>query len=88
MKIKKIFYTSKFEKNFTRLPLRIKRLAARKQKIFQINPFDSSLVTHKLTGRLGRKYSFSVNYSYRIVFIFENEDEVTFLDIGTHSIYQ
>ena len=88
MKIKKIRYRSKFVKKVRKLPTRIQELAFQKEDIFVKNPHDSRLKTHKLSGKLKNYYSFSINYSYRIVFVFEAKDIVTFIDIGTHSIYQ
>lgn len=57
-----------------------------KQKLalFQNNPFESSLRTHKLSGKLQELWSFSVEYDLRIVFYFVDENKVVFLDIGTH----
>lgn len=88
MRIQDIFYTSKFARNFKSLPQKIQKKAVRKENIFRKNPFHSSLKTHKLKGSLRNFYSFSVDYKYRIVFTFENENEVTFIDIGDHSIYK
>jgi addiction module RelE/StbE family toxin len=57
-----------------------------KQKLalFQQNPFETSLRTHKLSGRLNDLWSFSVEYDLRIVFYFADENKVVFIDIGTH----
>ena len=57
-----------------------------KQKLvlFQNNPFESSLRTHKLSGKLQELWSFSVEYDLRIVFYFVDENKVVFVDIGSH----
>jgi mRNA-degrading endonuclease YafQ of YafQ-DinJ toxin-antitoxin module len=57
-----------------------------KQKLtlFQNNPFETSLRTHKLSGRLNELWSFSVEYDLRIVFYFAEENKAVFTDIGTH----
>jgi toxin HigB-1 len=55
-----------------------------KIKLFQNNPFETSLRTHKLSGRLSELWSFSVEYDLRIVFYFADENKVVFIDIGTH----
>jgi len=88
MKIKKIYYTAKFGKNFKKLPDRVEKKAITNEKIFRQNPFDKRLKTHKLKGILKDFYSFSVGYKYRILFAFENRDEVTFADVGTHRVYR
>ena len=52
------------------------------------NPFEKSLRTHKLTGRLSGFWSFSINYHLRIIFYFIAENVVGFVNIGTHGIYK
>lgn len=83
-----IIYLPKFAKTYKKLPDKIKVLAEKKVKIFRNNPHDSRLKTHALSGELNGRWSFSVNYQYRIVFLFENRDRAIFLVIGTHEIYQ
>ena len=88
MRIRKIYYTSKFVRNFRCLSRNLQKKAAEKESVFRENPFHPSLKTHKLKGVLRNFYSFSVGYKYRIVFVFENGNEATFVDIGDHSIYR
>ena len=83
-----IYYATKFHKHFISLPKNIQQKAIAKEKIFRQNPLDSRLKAHLLTGSLKGYYSFSITYHYRILFIFEKDGSVTFIDIGTHSIYQ
>jgi len=87
MKIKNIYYSSHFEKVFKDLPSKIKKQAIEKEKIFRKNCFNKKLKTHKLKGKIKNYWSFSINYSYRILFEFSENNEVGFIDIGTHSIY-
>ena len=87
MKVNKITYSSHFAKAFKSLPEKIKELAIQKEKIFRADCFDSRLKTHKLKGKLKPYWSFSINYSYRILFEFQTDGEVSFIDVGTHSIY-
>jgi len=88
MKVKNIYYTSKFERSFRNIPRKVQKEAAAKEKVFRKNPFHPTLKTHRLKGPLRDFYSFSVDYRFRIVFAFENRNEVTFVDIGDHSVYQ
>ena len=88
MKIKNIYYSSHFEKAFGALPSGVKKLAIEKEKIFREDCFDKRLKTHKLKGKLDGYWSFSINYSYRILFEFSGGDEVGFIDAGTRSIYK
>lgn len=85
--IKNIFYSSRFKKSFQKLPTKIQKKACRLEKIFRKNCFDPQLKTHRLKGKYRNYFSFSITYSYRIVFEFY-EDGVLFIDIGTHEIYK
>ena len=53
-------------------------------ELFSKNPFNPRLRTHKLTGKLEGLWAFSVDYDYRIIFKFINEDEILLIDIGAH----
>lgn len=88
MKVKNIHYTSKFERNFKKLPRGVRKKAVEKENIFRKDPFHPILKTHRLKGPMRDFYSFSINYRYRIVFAFEDDSEVTFIDTGDHSIYR
>jgi len=48
----RIYYSSKFEREYKKLSKEIKKLAEEKETIFRNNPFDLKLDTHKLRGRL------------------------------------
>ena len=84
----KIYYSSKFEKEYRRLPISVKRIAEKKEALFRKNPRNPALRTHQLIGRLKTYWSFSINYQYRIIFEFAGKDEVWFHSIGTHEIYK
>ncbi|MGD9129654.1 MAG: type II toxin-antitoxin system mRNA interferase toxin, RelE/StbE family [Candidatus Woesebacteria bacterium] len=88
MNIHTIYYTSHFAKKYKKLPVRIKKLAEKKEKVFRNNLAAKILKTHKLTGKLKNYYAFSINREYRILFCFEKDGSVTFINIGTHAIYQ
>jgi len=47
-----IFYSTKFEKEYKKLPLHLKILSEEKEKIFRKNPRDPRLNIHKLKGKL------------------------------------
>lgn len=48
------------------------------------DPFDRSLRTHKLSGKLKDLWSFSLEYDLRVIFYFAEKDKVVFVDIGKH----
>lgn len=83
----KIIYSRKFARDYHALPLRVQRLAEQKRVIFIKNPFDQRLKTHKLSGRLGEYWSFSVDQKYRIIFEFVGKNAIWFHAVGNHSIY-
>ncbi len=80
-------YSRKFLKEMSKLPLRVIEQAKEKERIFRSNQFDQSLKTHKLSGKDEGCWAFWINYSYRIKFIFINQSEVLFLEVGLHNIY-
>lgn len=83
----RIYYHPQFRRSYQKLPREIQEKAEIKETLFRRNPFDPSLKTHKLHGRLKNQWSFSVDRRYRIVFEFSKNDAV-FLAIGDHDVYQ
>ena len=83
----KIVYTSKFRREYKKLPNKIKDSAERSEQVFRSDPFHSSLDTHKLHGKLKAFWSFSVGYKYRIIFEFSGKNTTHFHSIGDHDIY-
>lgn len=84
----KIYYSSKFLKEYKHLPIKIKLLAEKKETIFRKDPFNPKLKTHKLSGKLNEYYSFSIDFQYRIIFEFAKENIIWFHSVGTHEIYK
>lgn len=82
-----IYYSSKFKREYKKLPKPVKVLAEVKEQVFREDPFDTRLDTHKLHGRLREFWSFSVDNRFRIIFEFAKEDVVWFHSVGDHSIY-
>ena len=57
--------------------------------LLEDDPFTPSLKSHKLTGDLDGYWSCSVNYDYRIIFTFSQDEEdketlIILVDIGSH----
>lgn len=71
-----------------KLPIKTQQIATEKLKIFQKDPFRPLIKTHKLSGKLKNYWSFSVDYSIRIMFEFVDEESVGLIDIGPHKIYK
>ena len=83
-----IFYSTKFEKEYKKLPLHLKILSEEKEKIFRKNLRDPRLNIHKLKGKLSGYYAFWIDQKYRIIFEFTKKDIIWFNSVGDHSIYK
>lgn len=83
-----IRYSPKFRRQYKKLPKKIKACAEKREVIFRKNPFDPRLKTRKLHGSQKGFMSFSIDYSYRIIFEFVDADTVIFYEIGIHDIYE
>lgn len=73
-----------FLRRFKKLPREIQHRAVEKEKVFVSNPFDPRLDTHKLHGDRQEEWAYSIDYSYRVAFIFLGERKVLYTDVGTH----
>lgn len=80
-------YKPAFLRQFKKLPTTLREEATEKIGRFRENPQDPVLHVHKLKGSMKGRLSFSVNYAYRIVFIYTDENTVVLLAIGDHSVY-
>ena len=83
-----IRHTSKFRKAYKKMPKIVKIKAEEKEKIFQKNPFDIRLDTHKLHGKYKEYWAFTVIGQYRIMLAFSDREFIDFINIGTHEIYK
>lgn len=83
-----IVYTPAFARQYKKLSDIVKREAERKEKVFRKNPFNKTLKTHKLHGRLDDCWAFSINPKNRIIFEFKDSGKVVvFHAIGSHDVY-
>lgn len=53
-------------------------------ELFKDNPVHPSLRLHKLSGSMKQMWSISINRNVRMVYLLLTENEVYFIDIGTH----
>ncbi len=74
-----------FEKQFKKLPKKIKQKALAQLELFVIDPMDKALSNHKLGGEWTRYRSISITGDNRAVYKIEDEDVVRFIAIGPHS---
>lgn len=87
-KIRGVEYSPQFLKHLSRLPTNVIEKAREREFIFRMDAFNPRLRTHKLHGRDKNAWAFWIDFTYRIKFVFLNEEEVLFLDVGTHDMYK
>ncbi|MFN2456792.1 MAG: type II toxin-antitoxin system YafQ family toxin [Chitinophagaceae bacterium] len=81
-------FTSNFKRTYNKLIRKQPELGfevLEKLLLFSINPYNPTLDTHKLKGKLSQMWPFTIRYDLRILFYFENDQIVTLVDIGTHN---
>lgn len=83
-----ISYTPSFVRHFNTLENDLQEEVLEKIELSKHPNNHKMLKVRKLTGPLKNRYSFSVNYRIRIVFIYLNKEDALLLAIGTHDIYR
>ena len=88
MKPRAIRHDATFEKQWAKY---LKKLTEKDKEqlkdrlvIFKEDVFDRRLKTHHLKGNLKEYYAFSLSYSDRIVFKLLDNEEILFIEIGSH----
>ena len=77
--------SSRFKKSFRKLQPRLQKKAVLRMKIFkESRGRDNRLNVHKLHGERKDEWAYSIDYSYRIAFVFLNYKTILYLDVGTH----
>lgn len=67
----------------------MKEAFLKKEGLFLKDPSHPSFDTHKLHGKYKGYLAFTVTGQYRVMFRFlGRDDEVGFINIGTHEIYK
>ncbi len=75
----KINYHKRFVKQFEKIPHETALKLIELEDVFKTNPFDSSLKTKPLQGKLRGFFSFRATRDYRVIFRFVADKEVDFL---------
>lgn len=84
-----VSFAPQFRRQFKKLQKPLQEEALEKIEQFKSVENHPGLRVHKLSGRMEGRLSFSVNYRYRIVFMWEKQNEsAILLAVGDHSIYQ
>lgn len=88
MRIATVLYSSRFKRNFKKLPRQLRLKVFVREKWFRNDCFDPRLRTHKLSGKMEGEWTFSLTQKYRVIFRFITDFEVVFDDIGDHTVYK
>ena len=90
MKHLEVRYKPSFLREFKKLETALQEEVREKLILFASPKNHTTLHVHKLHGLLTGRWSFSVNYRYRIVFTYEDKKKsiVVLLAIGDHKVYQ
>jgi mRNA-degrading endonuclease YafQ of YafQ-DinJ toxin-antitoxin module len=86
--MRKIQYTNKFKKLYSKLTPELQDKTKKTINLLQNNPFPIHLKTHKLSWRLYKYHSCSIDYSNRIIFEILDDWTILLLLIWNHSIYK
>lgn len=84
----KVGYGSEFLRIYNKLEAELKKEVQEKISLFRDRKNHKFLKVHKLHGRLRERYSFSVNYKFRIVFKYLDKKTAVLLTVGDHDIYK
>lgn len=84
----KVHFKPAFVKKFKKLENDLQEEILEKIELFKNPKNHKQLKAHKLHGALSGRYSFSVNYKFRIVFVYLSKNETVLLAIGDHEVYK
>ena len=83
-----IYFSSKFLREFKKLPKNIQNEAHKKIAVFEKGVESNELKIHKLHSSKRTLWSFSVTYNYRVIFEKRSAKAVNFVTIGDHDVYK
>jgi addiction module RelE/StbE family toxin len=81
----KIETTKKFDKQYKKMPAKIKKEFSKRIRLFIDEKNTPLLNTHKLSGNLKGLWSFNVTADVRVIFDSSIDDLVILVAIGSHS---
>lgn len=83
-----LFYSTIFIRKMKKTDVELREEIIEKLELFKDSRNHNSLKVHKLHGELDGKYSFSVNYKFRVIFSYIQKNMVSILTFGDHDIYK
>ena len=84
----KFYYKPSFVRQYRLLESALQQEVKEKINFVRSPKNQQQLKVHKLGGQLKGKYSFSVNYRYRVVFAYGDPGTVILLAVGDHAVYK
>ena len=85
MQLSRTDHYARIEKKFFKKHRDLIEKYAKILKQLEVDPFDSTLKTHKLKGELDAYHACSLTYQYRIIITIKIiDDEIILMDIGSH----
>ncbi|GEM_PF-136025 len=82
-----VSYTPAFIQQLKKLPLALQDDAMVRIKLFKDRRNHHFLRVHKLRGKLEGRFSFSIDFRFRIVFCYLTKEEAVLLAVGIHDVY-
>jgi plasmid maintenance system killer protein len=85
-----VAFKPSFIRLYNKLPPLLQEEVLEKIDLLRETRNHKKLRVHKLHGRMKGLYSFSINYQYRIIFMFGDKKKLSavLLTIGDHDLYQ
>ena len=77
--------TKTFDKQYSKLDIKIKNLFKNRIELFRVNPFDITLRNHALKGKYLGYRSIDVSGDVRALYTVKGDIVIIFGFIGTHS---
>ena len=84
----RVSLSPQFRRQFRKLDTSLQGEVLEKIELFEHTQDHKHLKAHKLHGRLKNRYSFSVNYRFRIVCTYISYGEAVLLAVGDHEVYK
>ncbi|OGG69123.1 hypothetical protein A3F27_03385 [Candidatus Kaiserbacteria bacterium RIFCSPHIGHO2_12_FULL_53_13] len=79
-----VYFHKNFEKQFAKLPQKIRAQFKKRRDVFLSDPYDPLLNNHALQGPLEGYRSINVTGDFRAIYKHLAEKAVEFVDIDTH----
>ena len=83
-----VYRRPRFIRAYQKLPDHIRNDFDEKIIIFENNPRDPRLRTHKLKGKFQESFSFYLRDGFRVYFEFSGKNEIDLLYVGPHNGYR